>query len=264
MDGDSAVIFSDDSWQFIRNIPNITEFFPPKKDFKKLDSTWCFSFNWDINRTHRNVINLSGMKDTFKVSIFPYDNGFSMPILTGNVSSKFDWRWGQMHKGIDFAAPIGTPIYATFSGKIRYAKMNSGGYGNLIIIRHYNGLETYYAHLNTMVVESNQYVRAGQIIGYCGNTGHSTGPHLHFEVRFIENAINPEIIFDVLKNDFKTDMVLIRKSLFDYQKKKASVSVNEIVPGGTSTGEKDGVGGEIKKPNDGKKRRNPIGFYGDM
>ena len=87
----------------------------------------------------------------------------------------------------------------SFTRKIRYSKYNDGGFGNLVIIRHYNGLETFYAHLSKLLVYPNQEVIAGDPIGLGGNTGHSYGSHLHFEIRFFDVPFDPERIIDLDK-----------------------------------------------------------------
>jgi len=100
----------------------------------------------------------------------------------GMISSRFGARWGRRHNGLDIANDIGTPVEAADGGEVTYAGYN-GDFGNLIIVNHNNGYETYYAHLNTMDVAVGQKIIQGQKIGEVGNTGYSTGPHLHFEVR---------------------------------------------------------------------------------
>lgn len=113
----------------------------------------------------------------------PYGTGdFSMP-ASGQLSSRFGSRWGRTHKGIDVAANEGTPIYAADNGTVVYSKFNDGGYGYLIEIDHQNGYVTYYAHCSKLVVNEGDVVAKGDLIGYVGNTGRSTGAHLHFEVR---------------------------------------------------------------------------------
>ncbi|BBB26838.1 M23 family metallopeptidase [Amphritea japonica] len=98
-----------------------------------------------------------------------------------------------MHNGIDYKANIGTPVYATADGAVEYAGYNkSSGFGNLIILQHGLGFKTYYAHLSKLKVKSGSYVSKGQLIGLSGNTGTSTGPHLHYEVRHLYRAIDPE------------------------------------------------------------------------
>ena len=112
----------------------------------------------------------------------------------GAVTSHYGWRWGRIHKGIDIDLETGDPVYAAFDGVVRISKYNYGGYGHYVLIRHYNGLETLYGHLSERFVEPNQTVVKGQIIGLGGNTGRSTGSHLHFETRFKGEAVDPRKI----------------------------------------------------------------------
>ena len=116
---------------------------------------------------------------------------FSIPVKSNfRYTSGFGPRWGRMHNGTDFAGPIGTPIYSTADGVVTHASWSSG-YGRLIKIRHDFGIETRYAHLNAMDVSVGQRVSRGQRIGAMGNSGRSTGPHLHYEVRVNGNPVNP-------------------------------------------------------------------------
>lgn len=118
---------------------------------------------------------------------------FSIPVKSNfRYTSGFGPRWGRLHAGTDFAAPIGTPIYATADGVVTEAGWSSG-YGRLIKIRHDFGIETRYAHLNAMDVRVGQRVSRGDRIGAMGNSGRSTGPHLHYEVRVNGNPVNPMI-----------------------------------------------------------------------
>ena len=111
----------------------------------------------------------------------PSASGFVWPVL-GPVTSPFGWRWGRMHEGIDIAAASGTPIGASAAGTVIYAGW-LGGYGNVVVIDHGGGISTTYGHQSSLAVGNGSYVAQGQTIGYVGSTGHSTGPHLHFEVR---------------------------------------------------------------------------------
>jgi septal ring factor EnvC (AmiA/AmiB activator) len=116
---------------------------------------------------------------------------FSIPVKANfRYTSGFGPRWGRLHAGTDFAGPIGTPIYSTADGVITHAGWSSG-YGRLIKIRHDFGIETRYAHLNAMDVRVGQRVSRGERIGAMGNSGRSTGPHLHYEVRVNGNPVNP-------------------------------------------------------------------------
>jgi murein DD-endopeptidase MepM/ murein hydrolase activator NlpD len=99
-------------------------------------------------------------------------------------------RWGRMHEGIDLGAAYGTPIHAAAAGTVIYAGWMEG-YGNLVIIDHGGGLATAYGHQSSIAVANGQSVSQGQVIGYVGSTGHSTGPHLHFEVRVNGAPVDP-------------------------------------------------------------------------
>ena len=109
----------------------------------------------------------------------------------GTISSGYGSRWGSFHYGIDIAASAGTPIYAAASGTVTYSGYNSGGYGNLIIIEHDNGVQTYYGHCKDLYAQVGQSVLKGENIATVGSTGNSTGNHLHFEIRNGNSPINP-------------------------------------------------------------------------
>jgi murein DD-endopeptidase MepM/ murein hydrolase activator NlpD len=109
---------------------------------------------------------------------------------SGSVTSKFGQRWGKEHNGIDIGASTGTNVKAFMAGKVTYSGWESG-YGNLVIINHGNGLQTYYAHNSKLLVKIGQSVDSGSIIAKSGNTGNSTGPHIHFEVRKNGTPVNP-------------------------------------------------------------------------
>lgn len=115
------------------------------------------------------------------------------PMTEGVVSSGFGERWGRPHKGIDIAAPEGTPIYAAADGEVVFAEASDGGYGKLVIIEHSGGCLTVYAHNSRILVDEGQTVRQGAPIAEVGSTGRSTGPHLHFEIRIDANAVDPLI-----------------------------------------------------------------------
>ena len=119
----------------------------------------------------------------------PSSSGLIWPV-SGPITSPFGMRWGSLHPGIDIGAGMGTPIHAAASGRVIVAAY-SGGYGNLIVIDHGNGLATAYAHQSSMAASVGQQVAQGQVIGYVGSTGFSTGPHLHFEVRVNGSPVDP-------------------------------------------------------------------------
>jgi murein DD-endopeptidase MepM/ murein hydrolase activator NlpD len=134
---------------------------------------------------------------------------FKMPAW-GPISSPFGWRYKRYHKGIDIQLRKGDTITAAFDGMVRFAQ-KKGGYGNVVIVRHYNGLETVYAHLSKIKVIEGQVIGAGDLIGLAGSTGHSTGPHLHFEVRFMGLPINPQYILSVDYGSLLFNTVALQK-----------------------------------------------------
>jgi len=120
------------------------------------------------------------------------------PIEYRGITSKFGYRTHptlqrkEFHRGSDMKAPLKTPVYATADGIVEWAAEHKrSGYGNLIILDHSFGFKTYFGHLNKIVVKSGQFIKRGDLVGYTGNSGMSNGPHLHYEVRFIQRALNP-------------------------------------------------------------------------
>ena len=141
---------------------------------------------------------------------------YVMPIKSNYVTSHYGYRprFGRNHKGVDLRCPLGDTVRSAFSGRVRLTKYERNGYGFYVIVRHENGLETVYGHLSRFLVQPNQYVKAGQPIALSGSTGRSTGPHLHFETRFMGYAINPEAIFDFEHRVTHTDTYTFRKSTY--------------------------------------------------
>jgi len=134
-----------------------------------------------------------------------------------SVNSPFGYRrWGryyQFHPGMDLNLPYGQPARAAFSGIVRFAKMTPG-YGNCVILRHPNGLETLYGHFSELAVKPGQVVKAGDVVGYCGNTGYSFGAHLHFEIRYMGVPFDPaQVVFTQL-DTLKLHTITIDNSLF--------------------------------------------------
>lgn len=158
--------------------------------------------------------------DSFRISL----RNFCMPTVSRVVTSNFGSRWGRQHKGIDIKVYIGDTIRAAFSGKVRMVKYNPGGYGKYIVIRHPNGLETIYGHLSKQLVSENQEVRAGDVIGLGGNTGRSTGSHLHFETRLCGLALNPALMFDFRNQDVVGDYYVFNSRTHD----RESIAANEL------------------------------------
>ena len=116
---------------------------------------------------------------------------FSWPVTGARISSRYGPRWGTIHTGLDLAISTGTPVYCCDEGRVIFAGWNRNGYGNLIKVDHGNGYQTWYAHLSKIYVKNGEIVAKGEIIGAVGNTGNSTGPHLHLEIRKNGSAKNP-------------------------------------------------------------------------
>ncbi len=138
--------------------------------------------------------------------------GYCMPTPSRKVNSQYGYRksFRRNHYGVDVKVYVGDTIYAAFSGKVRVVKYEGKGYGKYVVIRHPNGLETLYGHLSKQLVAEDQVVKAGEPIGLGGNTGHSTGSHLHFETRLLGQPINPELLFSFEAQDVLGDTYVFR------------------------------------------------------
>ena len=137
---------------------------------------------------------------------------FCFPVR-GVKSSPYGWRWRRGHHGVDIALRTGDPVHAVFGGTVRVAS-RMGGYGNCVVVRHSNGLETLYGHLSKINVSTDQEVSAGDVLGLGGSTGNSTGPHLHFECRFLYQTFDPEWILDFNSHSLRTRRLHLDKSYF--------------------------------------------------
>lgn len=155
--------------------------------------------SWINDRVH--VYADAAMPDSFTIDL----KGFCMPTESRKITSKYGPRRRRMHKGVDVKVYIGDTIRSAFDGKVRVVSYERRGYGKYVVIRHDNGLETIYGHLSKQLVGENQIVKAGEPIGLGGNTGRSTGSHLHFETRFLGQEIDPSKMFDFPNQDIVAD-----------------------------------------------------------
>ena len=151
-----------------------------------------------------------------------------MPTKNRVVTSNFGARWGRQHKGIDVKVYIGDTIRAAFSGKVRMVKYEARGYGKYVVIRHGNGLATIYGNMSKHLVAEDEIVEAGQPIGLGGNTGRSTGSHLHFETRLCGVALNPALMFDFKNQDVVGDYYMFYRNTYE----KESIVANRLRGGG--------------------------------
>lgn len=175
------------------------------------------SDHWTTEQVHSyNDIALNDLPETVVLHLVDSIYGYCIP-HPGPVTSQFKYRWKRAHKGVDIGLYTGDAIYAAFDGIVRAAlPINmTGGYGNVLVIRHFNGLETYYGHLSRFIVKSGDIVKAGELIGYGGSTGRSTGPHLHFETRYMGQAFDPERIFDFESGTLRSEEFVLKKHYFN-------------------------------------------------
>ena len=174
---------------------------------------------------------------------------FCMPTPSRVVTSNFGYRasFGRQHKGMDIKVYIGDTIRAAFSGKVRIVRYEGGGYGKYIVIRHNNGLETIYGHLSKQLVEENEEVKAGDVIGLGGNTGRSTCSHLHFETRLCGVALNPALLFDFRNQDVTGDYYDFNRDSYERESADANAARGKIGNGGYTKEEVNG--GEVGRYN---------------
>ena len=149
------------------------------------------------------------LPDSFRIDL----RGFVMPTTNTQITDKFGYRprRRRVHNGIDIKVNRGDTIYAAFDGKVRITAYQRKGYGHYIVVRHHNGIETLYAHLSKKLVGANDNVKAGDPIGIGGNTGRSSGPHLHFETLLLGSCLDPALLFDFKNQDVTGDYYLYRR-----------------------------------------------------
>lgn len=182
------------------------------KDPKAVASEKVFSENWDTRRVNPYTDN-DPLPDSFTLWIVDTLDSYCCPNQT-RVYSKFGYRHGRRHQGVDLPYPTGTPVYAAFDGKVRISDY-VGGYGNLVVIRHANGLETFYGHMSRRDVEPGDWVQAGDVIGLGGSTGRSSGPHLHFETRYRGYAFDPQWLVDFENGTLRHRLLRLRSWYFN-------------------------------------------------
>ena len=223
---------------FENGIPTFTPFdkevtdkhFDQIKSQMNADTMRIFNENWSSTKLYPyKKIDLSIMEDTL---IFRLKTSSFYCTPTDHLYSAFGPRRGRQHKGIDTDLNIGDTLRTVFDGKIRYANYVSG-FGNLVIIRHYNGLETYYAHQSKILVEPGDLLSAGDVIGLGGETGNALGPHLHFEIRYMDNAFDPEKVIDLENQCLKVTELQLTKKDFEWKKQWRERKYHKVKSGNT-------------------------------
>jgi hypothetical protein len=201
-DSGAVVLYRNHTWEYLENEPVMMS--------QEEDSTGLFSQCWinDQVFAYMGATKRDSIKDTL-LSLVNNTHLFHPPII-GKVHRGFSYA----HKGMDLSLKKGDTVRAAFDGVVRYAKYNRGGFGNLVILRHYNGLETYYAHLSKLKVMVNQVVKANEVVGLGGSTGRSRAPHLHFEIRYKDVPLDPQRMVDFDGNKLIAPTFPITKQVF--------------------------------------------------
>ena len=187
-----------------------------------IDSSWVkvagYYSIWDTHSVNPYRVDGRSYRDSLKLKLTdpPRQRYAKMPLVTTPITSGFAFRGYRWHYGMDLDLETGDSVKSAFDGVVRISAWDGGGYGNYILVRHYNGLETIYGHLSKSLVTVGTFVKAGQLIGYGGSTGRSTGSHLHFEVRYQGNPINPALMYDFPDYKLRKDNFTITSGLFNY------------------------------------------------
>lgn len=198
--GLTILLFNDNSWRYEKS----DDFIERCEDFNR---------DWDTEKVNPFQQPVDSLPEAWAIWMVDSLGSYHCP-QTGRVTSKFGIRYGRRHQGVDIALPTGTPLYAAFDGKVRISKY-LGGYGNLVVIRHDNGLETFYGHMSRRDVEPGDVVHAGDVIGASGNTGRSTGAHLHFEARYHGLAFDPQRIINFEDGKLCQSIMVLKRRYFD-------------------------------------------------
>ncbi|MCD8288195.1 MAG: peptidoglycan DD-metalloendopeptidase family protein [Porphyromonadaceae bacterium] len=176
------------------------------------------------------------LPDSFAIHV----GNYCMPII-GKKTSDYGFRHYRMHRGVDLRLAIGDTVRTAFAGQVRFTNYERRGYGYYIVIRHANGLETVYGHLSRFLVKEGDIVKVGEPIALGGNTGRSTGSHLHFEIRFLGLDLNPNELFDFQNNTIRNEVFMFRSAPYrkgteTYYANGVTYSVYRVKKGDTLSG----------------------------
>ncbi|MBR0336313.1 MAG: peptidoglycan DD-metalloendopeptidase family protein [Alistipes sp.] len=202
----SVLLFNDGTWRYVQSAT------------MEQDST-LYNRYWDTeNVSAYRTVSIDSIPKSVAINLVDSLKHYRYPYI-GRVTSRYGMRHRRAHNGIDIALKVGDTICAAFDGQVRFSKATNTGYGTLVIIRHDNGLETYHGHLSARLVEENDRVVAGQPIALGGNSGRSTGPHLHFETRYYGQSFDPERLINFKTGELRRDHFLLKKSYFSIYSK---------------------------------------------
>lgn len=199
-------------------------FFPAQRFYGSWNTRMLFPYTDSLYKAD-TLVNLDLSPGISGEFYFPFD---------GTLTSGYGWRDSAFHRGIDIDLNRGDSVHAAFTGMVRFAG-KQGGYGNVVIIRHYNGLETVYAHLWKIKCKPGDIVNSGQLIGLGGNTGHSTGTHLHFETRFRGVAINPAYFINLETRTLISEKVDVVRTKQGYAVRPVGVQFHTVKRGDNIT-----------------------------
>lgn len=234
-DGKKIVFYDNKTWEFL--ILTEAQIFNDSL-FSSFEEHPIFKNNWVTTDKYAFLETRNKPIQEQNIKLVNSFDKFVMPV-SGPLYGKF--RRG--HKGIDIGLKKGDTIRSVFGGRVRLAQYDRSGYGNLIIVRHFNGLETFYAHLSKINVKPGQWVNSGDLLGLGGSTGRSKGPHLHFETRYYDRPFDPLKIIDYEGKQLIADNLLVSNELFTGSiNTKSNGSFN-----GSYGGSTDGEYHKIKK-----------------
>lgn len=208
-------------------------------NFDDNDSAWVkiaeYYSIWDNKSVNPYGVDVTKFNDTIPLVLYDSTDGkyWAAPVHSTYLTDDFGPRRYRWHYGVDLELDTGDSVYSVFDGIVRICKYDYGGYGNYIVIRHFNGLETIYGHLSQQLVQVGELVKAGDLIGWGGSTGRSSGPHLHFEMRYQGYAFNPEVLFEFRAEQIKMRVFELMPVHFSYMRAARKVFFHRVRRGDT-------------------------------
>lgn len=195
--------------------------YPANSIYQSWNTEKMYPYSEDLFRADSSIMLVLQDKKNYCDFVMPVD---------GPITSNFGWRDGRNHNGVDIDLHVWDPVVASFDGMVRIAKYH-GGYGRVVVIRHYNGLETLYAHLHRLKVKPGDVVEAGQVIGLGGSSGRSTGSHLHYEMRYKGKPLNPRSLVSFKDQELVSDSVMLKRNKWSYSAYPRGVQYHTVKKG---------------------------------